>query len=403
MESGHDIKIVHITTVPQTVGYFLMQHIRFAASRGAEVHVISSPGKTLTALSARAPFTPHGVPMPRAVSPLSDLRGLRAIQRCLDELRPTIVHAHTPKGGLLGMLAARICAVPVRLYHLHGLPLLTAHGLKRTLLRRCDQIACRAAHGVYCVSESLHSAAIEQRICSPRKATVLGHGSICGVDTVRQFDPSRYSEQRRRELRHALGFRDDDLVIGFVGRIVRDKGIEELRTAWQELRDRHFNLRLLFVGPFERRGSISASTRAALETDPRVRFVGHVSETTDYYAAMNVLAFPSHREGFGQVAIEAGAMEIPVVASRITGCVDAVRDGVTGRLVTPGRGGELAEALEQYLSDPRLRRAHGRAARDYVTRAFSAEQSCKLLWQEYLRHADPHRAPLGSAGDRRAA
>ena len=192
-------------------------------------------------------------------------------------------------------------------------------------------------------------------------------------------------------------------MIGFVGRIVRDKGVEELYDAWRALRQRCSNARLMLVGPFEQRDSVSPATRSALQADPRVRFVGHVTDTADYYAIMDVLAFPSHREGFGQVLIEAGAMEVPVVATRITGCVDAVREGVTGQLVTAGRSDELLEALELYLADSHLRRQHGSAARDYVTRAFSAEQTCKRLWQEYLAWAEPHALPSPLLRERRAA
>ena len=150
--------------------------------------MITSPGDVLRELTNRAPFTPHTIRMRRAISPLSDLGSLISIQRCLDDLNPTIVHAHTPKAGLLGMLAARRSNVPVRFYHLHGLPLATARGIKRPLLRRCDQLACRAAHRVYCVSESLREVAIRQRVCTRQQARVLGSGSICGVDTTHQYE-----------------------------------------------------------------------------------------------------------------------------------------------------------------------------------------------------------------------
>lgn len=377
------MKIVHLTTVPQTLGYFLRGHIRFAKLHGAEVHVISSPGARLEQFARDESVHAHGVYMGRSISPVRDTRSLLAVRRRLASIRPDVVHAHTPKAGLLGMLAATSVRVGGRVYHLHGLPLVTATGLKRTILRACDKVACRIATSVYAVSPSLREVAIQEGVCAPTKLSVLGSGSICGVDARRTYNPDLMDDITTRSVRTRLHIDPDAVVIGFVGRIVRDKGIEDLVAAWSGLRERYSNLHLLVVGPFEARDSVSRDTKDTLEADPRVHLTGHVTEMAPCYAAMDILAFPTHREGFGQVALEASAMRLPVVATEIPGCVDAVRHGMTGTLVPPKCPSELAAAIERYVNDSELRGQHAAAGRWYALREFAPETLYRLLWQEY--------------------
>jgi glycosyltransferase involved in cell wall biosynthesis len=284
----------------------------------------------------------------------------------------------------------------VRIYHMRGLPLMGATGVKRRLLWSTEWIACRLAHRVFCVSHSVRREAVDAGICPPEKIRVLLGGSGNGVDATDRFDPDARGEEARRLTRTRFGIPASAPVIGFVGRIVRDKGVVELAGAWRELRERYAHLHLLLVGPFEPQDPVPAETERLLRADPRVHLAGMDWDTPPLYAAMDVVALPTYREGFPNVPLEAAAMRLPVVATRIPGCVDAVADGRTGLLVPPRDPAALRDALVRYLDDPELRLLHGAAGRERVLREFRQEGIWEALHAEYRRllaeHGLRHRA-----------
>ncbi len=282
------------------------------------------------------------------------------------------------------MIAARLVAVPVRIYHIHGMPYMTAMGSKRVLLKMTEKISCALANQVLCVSHSMREVAVREGICPAGKIKVLLGGSINGVDADGRFHPERVGEAGS-QTRAAYNIPKDAQVVGFTGRIVRDKGLVELMDAWKVLREEFPALYLLVVGTFEAQDRVPAETERRLREDPRICLTGQQRETPPFYAAMDILAFPTYREGFGNVAIEAAAMEVPVVGTRITGCVDAVADGETGILVPPRDAVALADALRMYLSNEDLRRRHGQAGRARVLREFRQETIWEAMYQEYVR------------------
>jgi glycosyltransferase involved in cell wall biosynthesis len=363
---------------------FVKAQVGYVSQRGFQVYALSSPGPDLDAFGERYGVPTYAVEMPRRVTPLRDLSAVLRTTRVLREIRPEIVHAHTPKGGLLGMIAAWLAGAPVRIYHMRGLPLMGASGGKRSLLRWTERISCALSHRVICVSHSLRDAAIREGICRAEKIGVLAGGSGQGVDAERRFDPARVGAQAGREIRARYGIPEWARVLGFIGRLVRDKGVVELEVAWQRLRAEYPDLHLLLVGPFEPQDPIPADVRGRLEGDPRVHLAGMDWETPPYYAAMDLVVLPTYREGFPNVPLEAAAMGLPVVATRIPGCVDAVQDGVTGTLVPVRDTDALASAIRRYLDDPALRRDHGAAGRERVLRDFRQEVICEAMYQAYL-------------------
>jgi glycosyltransferase involved in cell wall biosynthesis len=383
------VRLVHVTTVPESLLFFEGQ-IGYLKAQGVDVWALSSPGELLDQFAVREGIAVHGLEMPRRITPLRDLVTTARLWRWFRKVRPDIVNAHTPKGGLLGMLGAWLARVPVRVYHMHGLPLMTATGLKRRLLRWAEIVSCRLAHQVYCVSASLREAALEEGLCRPDKITVLHHGSVNGVAAETVFNPAHVGATVRKAVRQRQGIPLDAEVIGFVGRVVRDKGLVELAEAWQTLRSQRADLHLLVVGPFEPQDPVPPDVENLLRTDPRVHLTGLVSDTPSMYAAMDLVVLPTYREGFGEVSIEAAAMELPVVATAVPGCVDAVQDGVTGTLVPPRDARALTDAIRRYLHDPELRHRHGRAGRERVLRDFRQEDIWKELYSEYLRLLQSH-------------
>lgn len=361
-------RLVHITTVPKSF-LFLRDQIRYVREHGFEVSAITSPGPELEYFSRELDLEILPIEMPRRISPVEDLQALFRIASALRKISPDIVHAHTPKGGLLGMMGATLAGIDHRVYHMRGLPMMTATGGKRELLKWTERVSCGLAHKTIAVSHSLREVAIKEHLTPAHKIHVMLGGSGQGVEAKQRFDPDRYPDARER-IRAEQGIPQDAYVIGFIGRLVRDKGIVELAEAWETLRGRYPEAHLLIVGPFEERDPVPAKTRQVLEDDPRVHMLGWQSETAPFYCAMDLVTLPSYREGFPNVPLEAAAMELPVVSTLVPGCIDAVDDGTTGALVPAGDSRALTEALDAYMHNPYMRAAHGLAGRARVLDQF---------------------------------
>jgi glycosyltransferase involved in cell wall biosynthesis len=376
------IRLVHITTLPQTAASFLQGQLAWLSRHGYEVTLVSSPGSQLAEFAHDEGIDWHELPMTRQITPRHDVQSVRQLARFLHQRNPQIVHSHTPKAGMVGMMAAQLAGVPVKVHQLHGLRFETARRGRRWLLKQTERLTCRLASRVICVSPSLQRMAIDQRIVSARQSTVLCHGSVNGLDVdvfMGREDLTRLGAATRRR----LGIPPDALCLGFVGRLVRDKGIVELHAAWQTLREQFPQLRLLLVGPFESQDAVPAPVRRSLEADERVHLTGLDWNTRGYYAAMDLFTLPTHREGLGHVLLEAAAMGLPVVSCQVTGCVDAVKPGCTGALVPRGNAQALAEAIAHYLKNPALGRRHGAAGRAWVRQQFAQQPIWQALAREY--------------------
>ena len=321
---------------------FYFELYDYLQRQGFDVSVISSAGVELD-LARLEGASVYAVQMQREISPFDDLVSLWQLWRVIRKIRPDIINVGTPKAGLLGGLAALMAGVPRRIYTLHGLRLETTQGWSRKLLTFTEQLACSCAHQVRCVSSSLRKRAIDLRLVEPGKAQVVGPGTCRGVHTGKY----RASDETRRDsliLRRKLGIAEGTLVLGFVGRFTRDKGIVELYEAFTQLRAAYSNLRLLMVGDFEEGDPVSPKMRARIESDLTVIRPGFVTDVASYLCTMDVLALPTYREGFPGVVLEAQASSVPVVTTDATGAIDSLVDGVTGIQTQVGHVGALAAA-----------------------------------------------------------
>jgi len=346
-------------THPQTC-LILRARLRALREAGFRVVVLSSPGELLDLTAAAAGVDRIAIPMRRGITPLVDLRCLLWICRLLLTLRPDLVEFSTPKAGFLGTLAAWLCGVPHRVYMLRGLKLQSSTGLKHALLLASERLAAACAHVVLCNSESLRAEARALRIAPPAKLHVLGGGSSNGVD-MEHFSPGP------SDVRKYLGIPGDAPVVGFVGRLTRDKGLPELYRAFMRILRAEPSARLLLVGWFDAsEDALGRALRTRILNHDQVYCTGMVHDTAPYYRAMDVLVLPTWREGFPNAVLEAAATGIPVITTASTGARDSVVPEVTGLLIPPGYPDAICEAVVKLVKDDKRRRRMGHAARAWV-------------------------------------
>ncbi|MFB3880273.1 MAG: sugar transferase [Armatimonadota bacterium] len=379
----------------------MRQQLRFLKASGLDVTIVSSPGPELAAVADEEGVSFAAVPMEREISAPNDVRSFWLLRGLIRRLRPSLVNIGTAKAGLLGGIACWLAGVPVRIYTLHGIRLETTRGLKRRVLMLAERISCRCAHYVLCVSKSVRDRAAELGLAPADRLLVLGEGSFNGVDTER-FAPTAERIAQAAQIRRELGIPAEAPVIGFVGRFTRDKGIVELVQAYQAVRRRFPEARLLLLGRFETGDPVPPSARSFIETDPGVIHAGYVPDPAAHYQVMDVLALPTYREGYPTVVLEASAAGKPVVATRATGAVDAVEDGVTGLLVPVADSQAFARALIAVLSDAGTAARMGAAGRARVQRHFTTERACRELSALYGRLLRDH-GVFGGASSRPGA
>ena len=337
----------------------LPQHL---AHLGWDVHVVSSGGAELEALGALPGVTATALSMERDPSPLRDLVSLWAWLRYLRRTRPTVLFVGTPKAALLALLAGAVMRVPRRVYILRGLRLESARGVVRIGLEAMERLTCRLAHVVVSVSPSLRAKALELGIVEESKIRVLGAGSSNGVDLV------RFRPRPRATHLGDLQLAGDVPVVGFVGRLTRDKGLSTLAEARRTLLENELDHQLLIVGGVD--GDADSLAELTSTGRPAVQ-IGHVPDTAPYYALMDVVVLPTLREGFPNTVLEASASGRPVITTDATGAVDSVVPGRTGLVVPTADPPALAAAIEAVLADVELADRLGRGGRRHVEEHFA--------------------------------
>ena len=342
-------KLIRTSTVPTSLLTFLDGQVEEMQAR-YDLVLLSSPGRELTELESRYGVRTIGIGMERRMAPLKDVKSLWLLVKVLRKERPAMVHSMTPKAGLLCMLAAWLTRVPQRVHTFTGLVWPTERGLKRRILMLTDWLTCACATHVIPEGQGVMNDL--QRHITRKPMRVLGYGNVRGIDLER-WQRANASTAMLAKLR-----RDDAFTFLFVGRIVRDKGIDELIEAFIQL-DRHLKVRLVLTGRFEDAlDPVAPTTRQTIERHPDIVVTGEQSgaDLLACYAAADCFVFPSHREGFPNTVIEAGAMELPSIVTDINGSREIVRDGENGLVVPPCSAEALAAAMERIASDDALRR-----------------------------------------------
>ena len=351
-------KLIRITTVPISFKVLLKGQLRFMASNGFDVKGVSSDGEELKEVHENEGIVMEAINMSRKITPFQDLKSLWEMWNFLRKEKPQIVHTHTPKAGIIGMLAARLAGVPHRLHTVAGLPLMEATGIKRKILNFVEKLTYSSATRVYPNSKGLYDFILQNNFTQSNKLKIIANGSSNGINTT-FFSPDQVSETERVALREKLNIQPDDFVFVFVGRIVSDKGINELIKAFSELQAVENNelmgIKLLLVGGLESDlDPLNPETLAEINQNKDIISVGFQQDVRPFFAISDALAFPSYREGFPNVVMQAGAMGLPSIVSDINGCNEIIVEGENGLIIPPKNVEKLKEKMLTLARDKNL-------------------------------------------------
>lgn len=372
-----------------TVSYYLVSQLKtqaeFLRDSGMKVVLISSDGPELSELNLNAKLIHEVIDIPRSIKPWKDIVAFIKLMKTYRKHNFDIIHSTTPKAGLLTAVAAFILGTPVRLHTWTGQQWVTLKGPIRWLSRFSDKIIGCLNTCCYTDSKSQRQFLLKEKIIVPQKLHLIGQGSLAGVD-LRRFDSNRWPESEKVALKNTLSIGTNSKVLTFVGRISRDKGIIELVSAFKKLIRHGYNVDLLIIGPRDQDcgGNIDFAF-PKIDQSQRIHYLGYTKCPERYLAISDIFCLPSYREGFGTVVIEAAAMGVPTVGTKINGLIDAVDNGKTGILVSVRDEKSLFNAFRKLLDDPELSIKMGNSARERCVKKYDSNIVNKLLVGEYLQ------------------
>ncbi len=378
------MKIIRTSTVPDSLNNFCRGLLcELQEQEGYEVVAVSSPGEALAEIEQREGVRTAAVEMQRRISPLNDLRSLWRMISVFRRERPDMVHSMTPKAGLICMMAAWLCRVPVRVHTFTGLVFPTSTGLKRRILIATDRLTCACATHIIPEGEGIKADLINHGI-TKKPLRILGNGNVKGID-LNRFDPE---DAEVVETAKSL-CRPGVFTFIFIGRIVRDKGINELVEAFKRLNKRHPGTRLIIVGEQEQLiDPVKPGTLAEMESNPAIDAVGRQNDVRPWLAASDALVFPSYREGFPNVVIEAGAMGLPSIVTDINGSREIIIDGKNGAIVPSKDAEALYQAMKRMATDTGWRETLASNARTMIASRYEqsyVRQCLKDFYKEILK------------------
>ncbi|MGB2245650.1 MAG: glycosyltransferase family 4 protein [Flavobacteriaceae bacterium] len=375
-------KLVRITTIPLSLEKLLEDQARFFKAH-YQITLVSAHPERLKAVADAQGVQYHSIPLTRKITPLQDLWCLIQMYRFLKREHPLIVHTHTPKAGIIGMLAAYLARVPIRLHTIAGLPLMETHGLKRKILLFVERLTYRCATKIYPNSFGLKKFIAEEKLAPPEKLAVIGQGSSNGIDTD-YFSKKQISSQTQKTIKENFAIPASDFVFIFIGRLVGDKGINELVEAFVQLQQEVPEARLLLVGPQEADlDPLHDHTLQTIKQHPQITTTGYQSDVRPLLALSHVFVFPSYREGFPNVVLQAAAMEVPCIVSDINGCNEIIQDQVNGGIVPPKQVLPLIEKMKYFYTHLDRLNEFAQKTKERIYQHYDRKQFWSLLLNEY--------------------
>jgi len=350
---------------------------------GFEVILASADGKEIKQVEKETGLQVNILLLTRKISPLTDLKALWQTYKLIKKHKPSIVHTHTPKAGIIGMLAAKLAGVPIRMHTVAGMPLLEAKGLKRKILNLVEKTTYWSATKVYPNSNGLKEIIIANKLSKLDKLQVIANGSSNGINT-KHFNPSHFSAEQNNELKKQLGISDKDFVFVFVGRLVTDKGINELVLAFNQLCEKTTNVKLILVGNEEPElDPLLPKTKHHIQENKHIITTGWAEDVRPYFAISDALVFPSYREGFPNVVLQAGAMKLPAIVSDINGCNEIIIDNFNGLIIPAKNKEKLFDAMKKLKNNKELLSKLAGNARPNIVAKYEQEVVWQALLKEY--------------------
>lgn len=374
-------KLIRITTVPVSMNIILKGQLGFMNQYFDVIGVTGYDKKHFEDVLKREQIQMEPIEMARTISPVKDLVSLWKLYRFLKKEKPDIVHTHTPKAGLLGMIAAYFAGVPIRMHTVAGMPWLELSGLKKWVIGLTERITFACAHKVYPNSYGLKKIINDNNFCPPDKLKVIANGASNGVN-VSIFDPDNSELKSREELRNEHNI-SDEIVFCFIGRIAKEKGIQELINSFEKLQKDPFTpkIKLVLIGGFEKHyGLLGEALENSITNNPDILALGRFDDVRPFYLMSDVFVFPSYREGFPNALMEAGAMALPSIATDINGCNEIITDGHNGIMIQPKNKTELYKAMKKMINKKELRIYLAANARKIIVDKFRIE----IIWESLL-------------------
>jgi glycosyltransferase involved in cell wall biosynthesis len=373
-------KIIRITTSAGSLRTLLKGQLRFM-NKYFDIVGIGTGEKTLEQVRENEGVRTINLNMTRTISPLKDLVAVYSLYKILKVEKPFIVHTHTPKAGIVGMLAAKLAGVKHRLHTVAGMPLLEATGFKRKILDLVEKFTYQFSTLVLPNSFAMQEIIIKEKYTTQNKLKVIGNGSSNGIDT-NYFNPELVSKEEKYEFKKSLGINEKDIVFISIGRIVADKGINELVKAYTKLIKTKPNCKLLIIGPCEAHlDPLKDETNDLIESTESILLLGRQSNVRLYLAISDVLTFPSYREGFPNVVLEACAMNLPCIVTNINGCNEII-DNYENGIIIPVKDDEaIKEAMIYMIDNPTERKQMSLNSREKIVKNYQRQ----YIWDEILK------------------
>lgn len=383
MHNNSSKKLIRITTIPMALHVLLPGQLKFMKENGFDVLMISAGGENLKEVIENEKCRHIIVPMTRKITPWQDLKCLFQLIKIFKREKPDIIHSHTPKAGLLGMLAAKISGVKTRIHTVAGLPLMEESGVKYALLKRIEKITYSAANHVWPNSNSLYNFIKENKFTDEKKLKVIGNGSSNGVSSSR-FNRDTLDEKFLDVIKGKINYNSSNTYLLCIGRLVKDKGIVELVNIFSTLQKNYPHLKLILVGVYEASlDPLPEKTLRQIHNNPSIIHAGWSNKVEYYMSLANYFVFPSYREGFPNVLLEAGAIQLPVICSRIPGNMDIITHNKTGLLFEKKDEQDLQRKLEFALNNPEQMLSMANRLQENIKAFFEREIYWKTLLAEY--------------------
>lgn len=363
-------KVLHVITVSFVINHFFgKQFLYLKEKTGNEYHLACTSSKEFIAFSEKLGYIPFEVEITRKISLLKDIKAIYKIYKYIKINNIDKVIGHTPKGGLIAMISSFLAGVSDRIYFRHGIIYETSKYFKKHLLKNIERVTGFLAKKVVCVSYSVKGISEKDKLNDFRKNLILGIGTCNGIDTDDRFNPGNKCLGVLNNLKNNYNITKEDKVIGYVGRLVKDKGIDDLILAWKIVKTKFPNAKLLLVGPIEDRDSISEYSKNEILSDPTILFTDFVEDASIYYLLMDIFVLPTYREGFPTVSLEASSMNLPILITKATGCNESILENKTGLFIT-NEPEVIASKILYYLENDQISKQHGKQGRVFVQENF---------------------------------